>query len=172
MIPNQSFYSDVILIFLEISGMVAALQPLWASCRCIVSSQSHVGKKFTGKFATDVKNCAWPTQWQLVEPSIHSDILVVMARLFFHVSRTVKRRNCPYWSEDNSLCIVESHDQNDPNNITCTVNIYTATDRETRCNCEVLQPYFDEMPLAMLGRFWFHQEGRTSTFGHNHSSII
>jgi hypothetical protein len=38
MIPNQSFYSDGILIFLEISGRVAALQPLRASCRCVVSS--------------------------------------------------------------------------------------------------------------------------------------
>jgi len=35
MIPNQRFYSDVIVIFLEISGRVAGLQPLWASCRCI-----------------------------------------------------------------------------------------------------------------------------------------
>jgi hypothetical protein len=124
-------------------------------------------------FATDVKNCAWLTYWQLVEPSVHSDILVVMARIFFNVSGMAKRRNCPYWSEDNPLCIVKSHVQNDPkNNITCTVNIYAAIDGETSCNGEVLQPYFDDTPLATLGRSWFHQEGRTSTFGHNHSSMV
>jgi hypothetical protein len=36
MIPNESFCSEVILIFLEIFGSVAALRPLCASCRCIV----------------------------------------------------------------------------------------------------------------------------------------
>jgi len=71
------------------------------------------------------------------------------------------------------LCTVESHVQNDPkNNITCTVIIYAAIEGETCCNGEVLQPYFEVTLLATLGSFWFHQEGRTSTFGHNHSSMV